>query len=287
MFLAGVTVAVLGAVAVPAGGRRGLSVAGAVAGAVAAAGVVAAVTAVVLAGTGTLDRDGMIAIPALHDAASDRPITFTPVCSHTAIPVCLNPAYAGYLPAAAATLRPVLAEIVGLPGAPIRISQAAASYLQGPGNLVTVGLTGPQVRDGEYRMLLPDQLNGPSLTIAQLAEQVRITIGPAIVSSFVSGGQGASEAQQAVAAALSTDAGLPAATVSLGPPLPRGRTVHTRCDGGTASCSTGGVGRPKQASPVYAAARRFGALPLAARRAWLAQHLTALRAGQITLAELP
>jgi hypothetical protein len=40
-------------------------------------------------------------------------------------------------------------------------------------------------------------------------------------------------------------------------------------------------------SPAYAAAQRFAALAPSARRAWLVQHLTALRAGRITLAQLP
>jgi hypothetical protein len=40
-------------------------------------------------------------------------------------------------------------------------------------------------------------------------------------------------------------------------------------------------------SPVYAAARRFAALSSSARHAWLMQHLAALRAGRITLAQLP
>jgi hypothetical protein len=39
--------------------------------------------------------------------------------------------------------------------------------------------------------------------------------------------------------------------------------------------------------PVYAAARRLAALPPATRRAWLAAHLAALRAGDLTLAQLP
>ena len=39
--------------------------------------------------------------------------------------------------------------------------------------------------------------------------------------------------------------------------------------------------------PVYAAARRLAALPPAARHAWLAVHLAALRSGQLTLAQLP
>ena len=38
---------------------------------------------------------------------------------------------------------------------------------------------------------------------------------------------------------------------------------------------------------IAAAARRFAALPAAARHAWLASHLAALRAGQLTLAQLP
>ena len=36
-----------------------------------------------------------------------------------------------------------------------------------------------------------------------------------------------------------------------------------------------------------AAAERFAALPASVRHAWLVRHLAALRAGQVTLAELP
>jgi hypothetical protein len=39
--------------------------------------------------------------------------------------------------------------------------------------------------------------------------------------------------------------------------------------------------------PVYAAARRLAAQPAAARQAWLAAHLAALRAGRLALADLP
>ena len=38
---------------------------------------------------------------------------------------------------------------------------------------------------------------------------------------------------------------------------------------------------------MAAAAKRLAALPAAVRYAWLAAHLGALRAGQVTLAELP
>ena len=40
-------------------------------------------------------------------------------------------------------------------------------------------------------------------------------------------------------------------------------------------------------SEVSVAARRFGALSASARRAWLATHLAALRAGKVTVAQLP
>jgi hypothetical protein len=39
--------------------------------------------------------------------------------------------------------------------------------------------------------------------------------------------------------------------------------------------------------PVYAAAGRLAARPAAARHAWLAAHLAALRAGRLALRELP
>ena len=116
MFLAGLTIAVLAALTLPSGsGGRWLRRPAAAA---TVAGLLAAGTAVALAGTGRMDPHGMIAIPALHDAANDRPVRFTPVCSHTAIPVCLNPAYTSYLPAVTSALAPVLNQLAGLPGAP-------------------------------------------------------------------------------------------------------------------------------------------------------------------------
>ena len=42
-----------------------------------------------------------------------------------------------------------------------------------------------------------------------------------------------------------------------------------------------------QQAQVSTAAQRLAALPAAARHAWLATHLAALRAGHVTLAQLP
>jgi hypothetical protein len=283
MFLVGLAVAVLGALALAGSGRR-VRAAAAV---VAAAGLLAAGTAVRLAGTGRLDEHGMIAIPALHDAASDRPTRFTPICSRAAVPVCLNPAYAGYLPAVTAALTPVLSEIAGLPGAPVRVSQAAATYQQGPGNSIAVQLAGQRVSGGVHRMLLPDQLNGPPLTAGQLASQVRRTTGSEIIASLVGDGPGASGAQQAVAVALAMDARLPASALLVSTVLlvPHGRFVHGRCDDRRAAC--GVIRTPDMSKTAVAASRRFAALPSTTRRAWLVSHLTELRAGRVTLGQLP
>ena len=278
MFPAGLTLALLAALALPRGaGARRLRAAAA---AVTAAGLVAAGTAVALAGTGKLDTHGMIAIPALHDAASDRPIRFTPACSHTAIPVCLNPAYASYLPVTVTALAPLLSEIAGLPGAPVRISQAAATYAQGTGNSVSIGLAGPAIsgRPPVFRLLLPGQLPGPAVTSSELAAQIRSTAGPEIVSSMVSAGRSPSPAQQAVVAALVRAPGL------LRPGSHPGSTPSASRERGVMSQPASEVA---PGSPAYAAARRFAALAPSARHAWLVQHLTALRAGRITLAQLP
>jgi hypothetical protein len=251
----------------------------AAAAAVTAAGLVAAGSAVALAGTGTLDSQGMIAIPALHDAASDRPIRFTPVCSHAAIPVCLNPAYASYLPVTVTALAPLLSEVAGLPGAPARISQAAAAYRQGVGNSVSIGLAGPAMngRPPVFRLLLPGQLPGPAVTSSELAAQIRSTAGPEIVSSIVGAGRSPSPAQQAVVAVLARAPGLrPGSHPRRTPSAGRERDVLSPPASGLAP-----------GSPAYAAAQRFAALAPSARHAWLVRHLTALRAGRITLAQLP
>jgi hypothetical protein len=195
MFVAGLTLATLGALGLPAGsGGRRLRRSAA---AITAAGLLAAGTGAALAGTGRLDAHGMITIPALHDAASDRPIRYTPVCHHDPVPVCLNPAYAAYLPAVAAALQPVLSQVAALPGAPVRVSQVAASYHQGAGNDVRITVVGPALsgRPPVFHLLLPDQLQGPALTVSELAAWVRSNIGPEIVASVVGSGRGARASQ--------------------------------------------------------------------------------------------
>ncbi|HEX6521383.1 MAG TPA: hypothetical protein VF070_15440 [Streptosporangiaceae bacterium] len=274
MFLTGVAVALLGVIALPAGaGGRLVRAAGA---GLAGAGVAAAAIAVGLAGTGTMDAHGMIRIPALHDAASDQPLRYTPVCSGTAIPVCLNPAYASYLPATANALAPVLTQLAGLPGAPVRIDQASVTYQQDTGNNIVFRQSGPRA-GGTPRvshLILPDQLGGPAMTAGQMASQVAQTYGPDLVARVIGDGPGASQAQNTVALAILMAAGMNGHDAM---PPPRGQDGP---DPGSRPDVTPGT-------PAYAAAGRFAALPASARHAWLVRHLAALRAGQLTLAQLP
>jgi hypothetical protein len=283
MFLAGLTVALLGTLALPAGsGARTLRSAAC---GVIVAGLLAGGAAVRLAGTGTLDAHGMIDIPALHDAASDRPLQFTPVCRHTAIPVCLNPAYAAYLPVTANALAPLLSQLAGLPGAPAWILQEPVTYQQATGNGIIIRSGGPAVTGppSASHLVLPGQQSGPSLTPAQQAGQVVTTYGPALVARVIADGPGASPAQNAVATALMMAAGLRRLDVVNHPPaaaVARSRRAPARPEIGPSPGVAPGT-------PAYTAARRFSALPAPVRHAWLVRHLAALRAGQLRLAQLP
>jgi hypothetical protein len=251
MFLAGLTAALLGILGLPAGsgGRRLRGCAAALT----TAGVLAAVTATALAGTGRLDPHGMIAIPALHNPADDRPVPYTPACSDTPIPVCLHPAYTTYLPTVAAALEPVLRELAGLPGAPVRIDQTAAIYRQGPENGVSINRAGTAMTGTPptLHVLLPTQ-QGRSITIDELTSLLRTDTAHDILNSVIGGDSRETTAAQRVV----VEAILKTLTLAPG-------------------------------TPSAAAAQRFAALPPAARHAWLTQHVAALRAGQITLADMP
>src|SRR5262249_20281084 len=76
-----------------------------------------------------LEAPGVV-IPALHAVASARPVPYVPVCAHSAVPVCVQPAYRSYLPAVTAALGPLLEQVAGLPGAPVRVTQVAVTSVQ-------------------------------------------------------------------------------------------------------------------------------------------------------------
>jgi hypothetical protein len=290
MFLAGLAAAALGALGWPAAaGSRWLRAAAA---AVTVAGLAAAGTGTGLAGTARLEANGMV-IPALHDAASDRPTPYTPVCGRSPVPVCLQPAYRAYLPEVTAALGPLLSQLAGLPGAPARVTQVVVTSLHpDPSNGIAFG---PPVIRGRPAVLclplsgltLPGEGNTPA---APFISNLRGQYGLVIVNEFVglpssappgAGAIGLSivlgqglghEAQFAIAGAL--ERALNLGQQQPGPRLPRG-------------AAPAGRGASAPGSQELAASKRFAALPEAARHAWLATHLAALRAGRVTLNEIP
>ena len=287
MFLAGIAAAALGLAGLPAraGGPR-LRRAAAV---VTACGVAAAGTAVVLAAAARIAPNGVV-IPALHDAANDRPLRYTPACGHATIAVCVNPVYRADLTDVMTAVGSVSREIAGLPGAPVRAVQAAAYYTTGyegttsghttpptgPAQTATIGGSPPALR-------LPLGAIGLIGAFGQdpqdFTDQVRLQF----VHAFVAAGRGAgTPAQQAVEAALLDLAGVPFALqpneLAIAGLLP---------SPGPAAGNGPPSGPGPAAGPVYAAARRLAALPPAAWHAWLAAHLAELRSGQLTLKDLP
>ncbi len=253
MLFAGITLAVLGGLGLAA--ASGSRVVWRAAAVVTAVGLAVAGTGVGLAGTARVEANGVV-IPAVHDAANDRPIAYTPVCQQGAIPVCVQPAFRAYLPDLVAALNPLLHQFAGLPGAPVRVAQSSSSTVAelsvalSPTEIGTlVGASATLTGNPPVLHLalseVPSQPEPPSSQSlgAEQAAFVDAFIGPA-------GGTLGDPAQAAIEAALLHNAGS----------LP---------------------------SPAAKAANRFAVLAPNVQRAWLATHLQALRSGHIALAQIP
>src|SRR5262249_36580856 len=157
LLLAGLAAVLVGSLGCPpgAGGRRVRTVAAVIT----SAGMAAAATAGVLVGTARLGPHGMVRVPAVDKRGSGRPIEDTPACGQGPLPVCLNPAFAMYLPVATSALAPVVREVAGLPGGPARILQAAPTFVQEPIDGISVGSDAGTASHAPNVLLaaLPDQ----------------------------------------------------------------------------------------------------------------------------------
>ena len=284
MFFAGCTLGAVGLLGLSprtggAGWRGALDLASgggarlrAVATAVFAAGITLAVIGFGLAATARVSPvTGDVVVPAL-DGASGKPIPYTPVCADApgGFRVCLHPAYKSYLDQAVSSFGPVIAELSGLPGVPVRAVEVFGQalppvVLQASADGVVTG------RPPAYEF----SMDG---AIAQVPDPARFRDGfrQDIVHAVIVGPAGhltadggfqqdvGTPAQQAVVNGLLNAIGsqpYPVYEPDGNPVAPPG--------------------------PVTAAAARFAALPAATRHAWLAANLAALKAGRITLARIP
>jgi hypothetical protein len=245
----------------------------AVATAVFAAGIALAVTGFGLAATARVSPvTGGVEISALHAAASDQPVPYTPACAGASggFLVCLHPAYKSYLNQAEVSFEPVMAELSGLPGAPVRAievpGQALPPLVQQANRPGVVTGRGPAY---EFSM------DG---AIAQVPDPAQFRDGfrQDIVHAVIVGPVG----QLTAGSVLQWNAGTPAEqAVEDGLLQAIGSRPYPACNPYVPQC-------PRQPQ-VTAAAARFAALPAAARHAWLAVNLAALKAGRLPLARIP
>lgn len=274
ILLAGIMLFALGLIGLPAraGGTR-LRIAAAM---LAILGVASAGTAIGLAASAKVGAHGVV-ISTFHDAASDKPIAYRPACGHAAgIAVCVVPAYQRWLPDVTAALTPVISAVGGLPGTPVRAVQVPAAYPSGhggPPQVASLGGRPPVLHLSLGLVNMPGQCgfcDGP-VVARQFADQIRLNFVQAFlgVAEFSDSG---SPAQLAVQAVLLQEAGIPFAA------QPQLVAEVRGGPGAKAGPATG---------PVYAAARRFAARPASARHSWLAAHLAAVRAGRLSLKDLP
>jgi hypothetical protein len=209
-----------------------------------------AVTAVAggLDTTARSDGHGII-VPAFHNAAADHAISFTPVCSRTRLPVCVHPAYDGgsELAVLASLINKVVDPVIGVPGMPVRAEQVPTAQID-------YGMYGsPPVLGIQPFIMHAAGLQPPAFEVF-FTDSIALSL-------FISPNhpvQWATPVQRSLALSL-----LQQAHLSVDP--------H--------------VFPPNQA--VTAAAARLMSLSPAARNAWLGTHLAAIRAGSLTLQEIP
>jgi hypothetical protein len=214
-----------------------------------AAGLAVTATAGGIDGTARTDSHGIV-VPAFHDPAADHAVPYTPVCSHTRLPVCVHPAYDGgsELTVLATIINKVADPVAGIPGMPVRAEQAPA------GSFDYGGLHG----DPPVLLIQPFIMHGTSLQPPSFAQYFPESMALSLVIPGHSPIAGATPAQQAIALYLLRQAHDPAVP-GLFPSDPA----------------------------VAAAATRFAAESPAARTAWLTTHLAALRAGSLTPQDIP
>jgi hypothetical protein len=214
--------------------------------------------------------------------AGSKPIPYTPVCSPAgSFHVCLHPAFRAYLPQVTSALAAVVTDLAGLPGTPTRateVSQAAlpSAIVEGNGN--------GQVTDGVYNFTMTD-----AVALATNAGFLRHGLQQDIVHAVIVGSIG-----QIVTGTR------PNGDQTTGLKQNNGSTAQQAVEDGLLRAlgsqpyPVGGPGNgpgaqqfQQQQNEVTAAAAKFAALPAATRHAWLAANLAALKAGTITVAQLP
>jgi hypothetical protein len=244
-----------------------------------AVGVALLVAGLGLAGTGTGSPSSGYEIPAIDDHVASQPIPYTPVCSPAgSFQVCVHPAYRDYLPQLTSALDAAVTELAGLPGTPVRASEVSHTALPA---VVDEDNGDGQVAHGVYEFTMNN-----AVALVPDASPLRDGFQQDIVHAVIVGSLGQ------VVTTTAPDGGK-----SAGFQPNNGTLAQQAVEDGllrVLGCQPYPVGGPanskqfqQQQNEVAKAAAKFAALPAATRHAWLAANLTALKAGPITLAQLP
>ncbi len=185
-------------------------------------------------------------------------IPYTPVCGADPLPVCVHPAYEPWLRDNATLLNRLFAPVLGLPGAPTRAEQSATHRYAAVGD---VFFFSPTARPEEDRYA--------AATLARMLVQdfnaYRSQPRPACPGGTP---LRCMDAQKAIALWLLKQAGVVSALGDMD-----SRWVQ------------GYYGANVDA--IAAAAERFAALDPVRQREWLQAHYADLRAGRVSLEQLP
>ena len=183
-----------------------------------------------------------------------KAVPYEPVCAEQAVPVCLHPAYQALLPEIAAIVEKLARPLEGIPGAPTGMEQSVPFGLH-----KTSSFGGPvafSIGNDTDGLAMMKREVVKSLVYDRTTDRFRIT-----------------EVQEIMADWLLVQAGFPLR-----------RAVAWREDGSVAGFTSLGWSSGPEAEESV---ERFSALPPDARRAWLTEHYVALRAGELTLEDLP
>jgi hypothetical protein len=205
---------------------------------------------------------------------------FRPVCVNERIPVCVHPAFKGALPAIAGTVNRVAGPIVGFPGAPTRALD---------GDIVQILPRDPKPNSTRYWTRTAALFRRKGMAVFSSPPRGVVTLSldslPDLGSSF------ASQVAGSVISGTGTTVPYCNPTGCTRPESPAQDAIAVwlvqRAGFSVIWSELDQAGAPTSAPRVLAAARRFAAMPPGRQRAWLTTHLASLRAGQVSLAELP
>lgn len=182
---------------------------------------------------------------------------YTPVCEERVIPVCVHPAYASVLDDTGDLIDGLVAPLVGIPGAPIRVEQDGDRWGMQPEGTLAIAAYSPTNGEPYEATALARELVQDSRALATRGMTGELSVAQGVVAVWLVQ-QSGHDSTRAVAQLLSP-----------------GREVRTATEW------------DEWQAEADSALERFSELSPEERREWLEDNFIALRAGEMRLEDLP